>query len=170
MKKLMLTLLLSIVPALALATGDHSTPTTRTGPGMHQEDAHAAEAGHPGDAASVDRTIAIAMEDSMRFTPAEIHVKKGETIRFDVKNNGRIIHEMVIGVMSEIQEHADLMREAMKHMTPMGEREDEPNELALEGAKRGELLWTFSKAGDVYFACLVPGHFEAGMVGKIIVE
>ena len=36
--------------------------------------------------------------------------------------------------------------------------------------RSSELLWKFTKTGEFYFACLVPGHFEAGMHGKIVVS
>ena len=100
----------------------------------------------------------------MRFTPAEISVKAGETIRFFVVNKGRLPHEMVIGTANELDEHAEMMRKMpdMKHA--------EPNQLNLGPGQRGGIVWTFDKSGAFAFACLVPGHKEAGMVGKIAVD
>ena len=125
---------------------------------------HGAELGNPGDTKKVSRTIEVGMGDDMRFKPANIKVKQGETIRFVVKNNGALKHEMVLGTMKELKEHAALMRKfpGMEH--------DDPNAVSVEASKTGTLIWQFSKAGTFDFACLQPGHFEAGMVGKVIVR
>jgi len=100
----------------------------------------------------------------MRYTPASIKVKRGETIRFRVKNAGQIKHEMVLGSLAELKEHA-------KTMTKFPEMEhDDPNAISVEPGKTDEMVWRFTKAGKFDFACLVPGHFEAGMQGKIAVR
>lgn len=100
----------------------------------------------------------------MRFSPSQISVKEGETIRFFVKNVGKTQHEMVIGTADELKEHAEMMRKmpSMQHA--------EPNMVTLAPGKRGGVVWQFSKAGQVDFACLIPGHMEAGMKGMISVE
>lgn len=117
--------------------------------------------GRAGDPKKASRTVRIAMSDDMRFTPAQIEVKRGETIRFVLANTGKVKHEMVIGSMAELKEHAALMRK----MPGMEHAED--NMLSVEPGKTGELVWQFTRAGTVDFACLQPGHFEAGMLGKI---
>lgn len=124
---------------------------------------HGADLGKPGDAKKVSRTIEVGMGDDMRFKPPNIQVKRGETIKFVVKNHGALTHEMVLGTMKELKEHAALMRKSpeMEH--------DDPNAVSVEPGKTGALIWQFTKAGTFDYACLVPGHFEAGMVGKIIV-
>lgn len=122
---------------------------------------HAAALGEPGKAASATRTVNVKMSDAMRFEPALIAVKKGETIRFIVTNEGKIKHEMVLGTTSELKEHA-----AMMQKMPMMQHAD-PNMVALEPGKTGDLVWHFTKAGTFNFACLQPGHLEAGMKGKI---
>ncbi len=124
---------------------------------------HGAELGKPGDAEKVSRTIEVGMGDDMRFKPADIKVKRGETIKFVVKNNGALKHEMVLGTMKELEEHAALMRKfpEMEHV--------DPNAVTVEPGKTGTLIWQFTKPGTFDYACLVPGHFEAGMVGKIVV-
>jgi uncharacterized cupredoxin-like copper-binding protein len=131
--------------------------------GMHKA-APASMAGEPGDPSKVSRTIEIAMDDSMRYTPGKIDVKAGETIRFLVKNTGKIQHEMVIGSMDELKEHAEVMRKmpGMEHA--------EPNMITLKSGQRGGIVWKFDKPGTVDFACLMPGHMEAGMVGKVMIE
>ena len=73
-------------------------------------DAHHDEAsaiGEPGTHAT--RTVTVDMADSMRFTPANISAKKGETIRFVVKNSGKIKHEMVLGTPEMLKEHYAMM-------------------------------------------------------------
>ncbi len=117
--------------------------------------------GIAGDAASVRRTIAITMTDRMRFTPDRIEVKQGETIRFTQKNTGKIMHEFVIGTKQELDEHAALMVKFpnMEH--------DEPYMAHVGPGKAGQIIWTFNRAGEFDFACLIPGHYQAGMVGRI---
>jgi uncharacterized cupredoxin-like copper-binding protein len=117
--------------------------------------------GRQGDPKKVTRTIAIDMNDMMRFNPDDITVKQGETIRFVVKNSGKMMHEMVLGTMAELKEHGELMRKnpGMEH--------DEPYMTHVSPGKKQEMIWQFTKPGDFNYACLVAGHFEAGMIGKI---
>ena len=125
---------------------------------------HAHGVGKPGDQKKVSRTIQVLMSDDMRFAPAKVNVKRGETIRFVLRNAGQIKHEMVIGSMAELKQHAESMRKmpGMEH--------DEPNMVTLDPGKSAELVWQFTKAGTVDFACLQPGHFEAGMLGAVSVK
>ena len=119
--------------------------------------------GIAGDAKGVKRTINITMTDNMRFTPDKIEVKKGETIKFLLKNDGKMLHEMVIGTKKELEEHAALMLKfpTMEH--------EEPYMAHVPVGKTGEIIWTLNRAGDFDFACLIAGHYQAGMVGKIMV-
>jgi uncharacterized cupredoxin-like copper-binding protein len=125
---------------------------------------HAAALGKPGEPHKVTRTIEVEMDDTMRFKPASIKVKRGETIRFIARNTGKLKHEMVLGTTKELKEHAESMRKfpEMEHA--------DPNQVIVEPGKTGELVWQFTRAGTFDFACLVPGHFEAGMVGKVQVS
>lgn len=124
---------------------------------------HAAALGEPGDPKKVSRAVKVVMSDKMRFTPASIQVKQGETIRFVVRNEGKMTHEMVLGTIAELQEHAALMRKfpEMEH--------DDPNSISVAPGKQAELVWRFTHAGTFDFACLVPGHYEAGMKGQLLV-
>jgi len=168
MKQVLPTLLLSALSGIAMAAGNH-------GGGHHQHDlsghdmssmSHTSAAiGQPGNANQVTRTIEVDMDDSMRFTPGDIHVDQGETVRFVLTNSGQLPHEMVIGSMDELQAHAEEMRQ-----TPHAAPHAEPNMLTLEPGQQGNLLWQFDQAGTVDFACLIPGHFEAGMVGRVQVH
>ena len=139
-------LLLSVA---ALASGSHG--------GGHGE----AAIGKPGVASKVTRTITIDMRDDMKFHTSVVDAKQGETIRFIAKNSGKVKHEMVLGSMEELKEHAALMRKMpeMEH--------DDPNAVSVEPGKTGSLVWRFTRSGTFDFACLVAGHFEAGMLGKI---
>jgi uncharacterized cupredoxin-like copper-binding protein len=65
--------------------------------------------------------------------------------------------------MEELKQHAALMK---KHP---GMEHDEAYMAHVRPGKRGEIVWQFTRAGEFYYACLLPGHFEAGMVGKIVV-
>jgi len=144
---------LSAMP-LAFAAGSHS--------GGHGHGPDAA-IGVAGDKNKVDRTVQISMTDTMRFVPGDIQAKQNETIRFVVKNDGKLKHEMVIGTEKELKEHYAVMMKnpEMEH--------DDPNQITLAPGKTGEIVWKFSKAGKVDFACLQPGHYDAGMKGKIAV-
>ena len=119
------------------------------------------EWGIGGHSKAVKRTVEIRMTDNMRFTPDLIEVKQGETIRFVVFNNGKVMHEFVLGTKKELDEHAELMKKFpnMEH--------DEPYMAHVGPGKKGEIIWNFNKVGVFDFACLLPGHYEAGMVGKI---
>ena len=117
--------------------------------------------GREGDPKKATRTINIKMADNMRFVPDIVEVKRGETIKFVVANNGKVMHEMVIGTSQELAKHAELMR---KH--PNMEH-DEPYMAHVAASKRANMVWQFTKVGTFEFACLIPGHFEAGMRGII---
>jgi len=120
--------------------------------------------GRTGDPKKVSRTVEIDMSDKMRFTPAAVAVKRGETVRFVAKNSGAQMHEMVLGSMKELKEHAELMKKypGMEH--------EEPYMAHVEPGKSAEIVWQFTKLGKFSFGCLIPGHFDAGMVGAITVN
>ena len=143
----------ALIASLALAAGAAQAAT-----------GHASALGKPGNPARVDRTIEIATGDDMRFSPDVIRVKRGQTIRFRVVNGGQMKHEMVLGTRAELKAHAALMRKfpAMEHA--------DPNAVTVEPGQAGELVWRFTRSGDFDFACLAPGHFDAGMRGKIAVR
>lgn len=120
--------------------------------------------GREGDPKKVKRVIRIDMSDTMRYFPAELRVKRGDTIRFVLSNKGELPHVMVIGSMEDLQKRAAA---AKKHAEPM--------ELAGEGVhvapgSSAPLVWQFTRAGEFYYGCLMPGHFEAGMIGTIVVR
>ncbi|MEX2199061.1 MAG: cupredoxin family protein [Burkholderiales bacterium] len=116
------------------------------------------------DPMSATRTVRIDMTDAMRFTPSAIMVERGEVVRFVAANKGKVLHEMVLGTMDELKMHAELMK---KHP---GMEHDEPHMAHVAPGKAGEIGWKFTRAGTFYFGCFIPGHFEAGMIGKVIVK
>ena len=139
---------------LACATGSFAAGSHAGG--------HGTEAiGKPGVAAKVSRTVQIDMTDNMRFTPSTVTVRKGETVRFVVKNSGQLKHEFNLGTEKDLKEHYEMMKKfpEMEH--------DEPNIASVAPGKTGEVIWQFTKAGTVNFACLHPGHYEAGMKGAV---
>lgn len=124
--------------------------------------------GSPGDPSKVSRTIEITAVEN-RFKPSEINVKQGETIKFVVKNNGKKKHEMMLGTPDEIDEHGKMMKK-----NPDMEHHGHPNMVTVNPGETGELVWHFTEAGTVSFACPLPGHFKGmnfpGMTGIITVE
>lgn len=142
--------LVAMTAAVASASGTHT--------GGHDAD----EAiGKPGVATKATRTINVDMTDAMRFTPAGINVKQGETVRFIIKNSGVLKHELVLGTEKELKEHYEVMKQ-----NPEMEHAD-PNMVTLAPGKSGEIIWQFTKAGKVDFGCLQPGHYDAGMKGTV---
>jgi uncharacterized cupredoxin-like copper-binding protein len=119
--------------------------------------------GTAGDPRRVSRSIDMDAFDSFRYSPDKLTVKRGETIRFVVHNKGTLQHEVVIGTMHALKEHAALMKNfpEMQH--------EAPNMLHVAPGQSSEIVWRFNRAGTFSFACLIAGHFEAGMVGTIVV-
>ena len=148
---LAIALSLGAVAPFAQAAGSHA--------GGHDPSA----IGEPGKATRVTRTVKIDMSDAMRYTPASIDAKQGETIRFVVTNSGKVKHELVLGTEKELKAHYEVMKKfpEMEH--------DDPNMLSVAPGKAGEVIWQFTRAGKIDFACLQPGHYDAGMKGAVAV-
>lgn len=120
--------------------------------------------GIAGRRADATRTITVKMADTMRFTPDAVQVRQGETIRFVIRNTGKLLHEFVIGTRAGNDEHAALM------LRFPGMEHDEPYMAHVGPGKTGEIVWTFNRPGAFDFACLIAGHYQAGMVGQIVVS
>ena len=129
--------------------------------GKHAGGHGVAEIGKTGVASQVTRTVIVDMTDDMRFHSSKIAVKQGETIRFVAKNSGQVKHEMVLGTLKELKEHYEVMKK-----NPEMEHADD-NMVTVAPGKSGEIIWQFTKAGKVDFACLQPGHYDAGMKGLV---
>jgi len=149
--------LLTLATSSALATGSHS--------GGHEKKM---AVGQPGDAAAATRTIEITMmekdDGSMVFEPVMLNIKKGETVRFQLTNKGETDHEFVMDDHKSNQKH----KKAMEKYPDM--EHADANAIRLESGKSGEIVWTFSNSGKFEFACLIPGHYEAGMRGDLTVD
>jgi uncharacterized cupredoxin-like copper-binding protein len=150
---------IQLIAACAILAGASGTFAAGSHAGGHGTQA----IGKPGVAAKATRTITIDMSDTMRFTPSTIQVRRGETIRFVVTNSGQLKHEFNLGTEADLKAHYAQMLKfpEMEH--------DEPNLVSLAPGKTGEVIWQFTQAGTVHFACLHPGHYEAGMKGTVAV-
>lgn len=152
------------IPAVAALLALAATGAAASGTHAGGHDAAADSAiGKPGVAGKSVRTIQVDMTDNMRFTPSDIRVKQGETVRFVVRNVGVLKHELVLGTGKDLRAHYEAM---MKN--PEMEHAD-PNMVTLAPGKTGEVLWQFTQAGKVDFGCLQPGHYDAGMKGAVSV-
>ena len=129
----------------------------------HGKGDHAASIGVAGQASKGTRTVSVDMTDAMRFNPSSVAVAQGETVRFVVRNLGKLKHEFVLGTEQELKEHSEVMKKfpEMEHA--------DPNMVTVAPGKTGEVVWRFTKTGKVDFACLQPGHYDAGMKGAVAV-
>lgn len=123
-------------------------------------------AGVPGNPKKPARTVTVVMSDNngMKYTPDHFDVKKGDQIHFLIENKGALRHEFMLASVADNDKHAKLMMKYpdMEH--------DDPNAKSVDPGKSAEILWRFTKAGTFEFACLIPGHREAGMRGTVTVK
>ena len=152
---------LALSSTLALAHGDEEHAVARKYEASKVEPTDFGQEGNPG---KVTKTVKVDMTDNMRFTPAAVKVRRGDTVKFVVHNDGKVLHEMVLGTRQAIQAHAALMKKfpEMEH--------SDPNMKRLQPGAAGDLVWHFTVAGEFDFACLIPGHIELGMFGSITVK
>lgn len=124
-------------------------------------------AGEPGNPQKPFRTVQVTMREgdgTMKFDPAVLEVKRGEQIKFIITNSGALAHEFILANEKDNLKHAELMKKYpdMEH--------DDPNGKTVQPNAKSEILWRFSKTGTFEYACLIPGHRESGMIGKVIVK
>ena len=154
-KKIRLILMISLLgfAGSSWAAGNHA--------GAHSHGADNAAIGQPGQASQVTRTVQIEMSDSMTFSPSSSSVKAGETIKFVLTNSGKVKHEFVLGTEKDLKDHYQQMLKfpEMEH--------DDPNMVSVGPGKSGTVMWKFTTSGTVDFACLLPGHYDAGMKGSV---
>lgn len=133
---------------------------------------HADSADHAGAQAiaamQITRSVEIQMDDQMRFTPSKVDVREGETIRFVVRNAGQTAHEMVLGSDAQIREHAQAMQQGAGHGD--GHSHGTGAAITVAAGQTGELVVRFDQASTLQMACLIPGHYEAGMRGTVRVQ
>lgn len=163
-----MTKLLILAVAMGLATGRVNalagTTTTQMGAGVKTQAGVYFAYGHPGPGSGPVHVIDIRALDTLRFMPAQIVVTRGETVKFVVTNAGKAAHEFVIGDAAAQAEHQQEMR-AMPGMVM-----HDVNGVTLPPGQTRDLVWTFTRDGTVEYACHVPGHFAAGMLGRILIE
>jgi uncharacterized cupredoxin-like copper-binding protein len=162
MKTQIRTIALGAVAALALSATAFAGPGG-AGHGHGDETAY----GKPGDPKKPARIVQVSMTErdgKMLFIPDRVEVRRGEQVRFQLRNNGELDHELVVATLEDNLKHAVEMQKNpdMEH--------DDPNAKRLAPKKTGEILWQFTKVGEFDFSCLIPGHREAGMTGKVIVK
>jgi uncharacterized cupredoxin-like copper-binding protein len=152
-----------LVVLLSLLGFAGSTWSAGNHAGGHAHGPATSAIGEPGQVSQVTKAIQVGMSDTMRFSPSSISVKAGETIKFVMQNNGKVKHEFVLGTDKELKEHYQQMMRfpEMEH--------DDPNMVTVEPGKSGVVIWKFTTSGTVDFACLLPGHYDAGMKGSIAV-
>lgn len=121
--------------------------------------------GKPGDPGMADQTIKVSQLDTLRFAPATIDAKVGETVKFVISNTGQLPHEFAIGDMAFQEQHEKEMRAAQGSMSA-----DEPNVVSVMPGESKTVIWTFTRSGAVLYGCHQPGHYAAGMVGEIQVS
>ena len=151
--------------SLALTTLLLASPALAAG-SSHEHGHDNMSAGMPGKAANADHTVKVIMmetgDGAMLFEPSTLTVKRGETINFAISNIGEIAHEFVLddhhGIMGH-KKKMEQMASTHKHNTP--------NSITLDPGENGSIVWTFTKSGRFEFACLIPGHYDAGMKGRL---
>ncbi len=159
---------LLLLAVLSACSSDGAEEGSNAGPSGDEVSGSAGEAsgstafGIPGDEANVDRTIEIAQFDTLAFQPSSIAVAVGETVMFEVTNEGKAVHEFVLGDDNLQDEHE-------MEMVDMGgvSMGDEPNAITLDPGESETLVWSFTEAGSFKFGCHEPGHYAQGMVGAI---
>ncbi|BCP56102.1 copper tolerance protein [Kaistia sp. 32K] len=153
MKRILLSAALAVaLPSIAWADAGHSSGEPY---------------GEPGDSRKPARIVQIVMREAderMEFVPKNIKIRRGQQIKFVIRNNGEMNHEIVIGTLEGNLKHGAQMAKNpdMEH--------DDPNMRRLVPKASDSLIWKFTKAGEFDFSCLIPGHREAGMSGTIIVQ
>ncbi|ACM40311.1 copper oxidase [Agrobacterium vitis] len=156
MKTLLTVVFTAFLATSALASGTHE--------GGHNA---AMAVGEPGKKAEATQTIRVSMKETadgkMIFTPNTFKVRKGQTVVFAIKNAGELDHEFVLDQEEKVMEHKAVMEKSpdMEH--------DDPNAIRLAAGKSGEIIWKFTNDGTFKIACLVPGHYDAGMHGDVTV-
>ena len=154
----LLALSLATLPHVAFAHGDAGKPKAAKTISSEQH-----PFGVEGDPTKATRTVTVSMDDTMRYSQQEIRVAQGETVTFVITNKGKLLRELVFGTEDELKKHAELMRKnpGMEH--------EEPYMAHVKAGRTERMTWKFTNPGTFLYGCLVPGHFEAGMKGKVVV-
>jgi len=154
-----------IVVAATVLTLGTVAAFAAAGPAGHSHESFSA--GEPGNPKKPARVVQVTMREAdgkMLFIPDRVEVRKGEQIKFVLRNNGELDHEFILATTGENLKHAEQMKKNpdMEH--------DDPNGKRIAPKKGDEIVWRFTKAGTFEFGCLIPGHREAGMIGTVVVK
>lgn len=159
----------AIILAGLLVAATFTSATALAGPGGkgHGHASSEFSAGEPGDPKKPARIVQVTMNEGdgkMMYVPDRLEVKRGEQIKFVLRNNGALDHEFILASTAENVKHAEEMKKnpEMEH--------DDPNAKRLTPKKTTEIVWKFTKVGQFEYGCLIPGHREAGMTGTIVVK
>jgi uncharacterized cupredoxin-like copper-binding protein len=120
-------------------------------------------AGEPGNPKKPSRTIEVEMSE-MTYEPSRIEVKRGEQIRFVIRNVGKEDHEFLLATTEENLKHGEEMKKH-PHM-----EHDDPNAVRLAPKKSAEIIWKFTRKGTFEYSCLIPDHRDYGMIGRVTVK
>ena len=156
-----------LVGVLIAAAFTSNAALAGAGPKGHSHGHESFSAGEPGDPKKPARIVQITMNEGdgkMMYVPDRVEIKRGEQIKFVLRNNGALDHEFILATTAENLKHAEEMKKnpEMEH--------DDPNAKRLAPKKTNEVVWRFTKAGEFEFGCLIPGHREAGMIGTVVVK
>lgn len=158
----------ALIPAIAVAALTTAAHAQSSMDGMQMDHGNMTELGSAADADEATRTIEVSMRETddgaMIFVPDVIEVAEGETVRFAITNDGLIEHEFLFNTTMKIEAHKVEMMSGDAH------RHASANAITLDPGESGALAWTFDAAGVFAFACLIPGHYEAGMFGPLVVR
>ena len=140
--------------------------------------------GEKGNDSEVEKIIEVKMFDNY-YEPSEFKINKNQTIKFIVYNYGELVHEFNIAtkkmhfkhqpemmkmVVNEIIVGGKIDKKKMKEMSKLDHSmsHSHSNSVLLEPNQSAELIWKFNSDANLEVACNIPGHYESGMVAKII--
>jgi uncharacterized cupredoxin-like copper-binding protein len=140
-----------VVAAISLAAAGCGSSHSSTGMGGMDH-----STGSP-TTVSAARTLDVTMADT-RFDLARVDVRVGETVRFVFRNQGKLVHEAVIGTAAAQDAHEKQMAAGGGDMVM-----HEPGAVSIDPGHTAELSYTFAQAGQLFIGCHQPGHYAAGM-------
>jgi len=103
-----------------------------------------------------------------RFEPSVVEVPVGHRVKLTLVNHGLVEHDVeVVGILAE---DIEVVGGVERHARLGGGHHNESVIAAhAEPGTTASVIFTATEAGEYDFACTIPGHKEAGMVGKLVV-
>lgn len=136
-------------PATVATNNGHAPPGTHTAPGTSTD---------------LGQVINVTLSDALRIEPAQITVKAGMPVTFQVTNPGLLDHEFYVGDEAAQAEHEAEMV-AMGGMMP----HDEETGIAVKPGQAKDLTLTFPSPGVFLGGCHITNHYSGGMRTTITV-